>query len=270
MNMAGLRMLGRADECEVQGLPYLDAVSLADRPRIADLLRRAYAGEASHFEFASAGVATRIYKSCFVPIMNKNGGVDKLMGITEDITERKLAEEKVLNLAFYDTLTQLANRRLLSDRLGQAIAACRRSGCYGAVMFLDMDNFKPLNDHYGHDVGDMLLIEVAHRIGRCVRETDTVARFGGDEFVVLIGELDAELALSLDQARIVAEKIRAALSEPYFLGDRKTLEYRCSSSIGVVLFTGDGASQEEVLKRADLAMYRAKEHGRNRVGFFEP
>jgi len=155
------------------------------------------------------------------------------------------------------------------------MAASKRSGRYGALMFLDLDNFKPLNDAHGHDTGDLLLIEVARRITRCVRETDTVARFGGDEFVVMLGELDEDKAASAAQAEIVAEKIRAALSEPYVLTIRQegnveaTVEHRCTSSIGMVLFINHEASPEDILKWADMAMYQAKEGGRNRVRFFD-
>jgi diguanylate cyclase (GGDEF)-like protein len=194
--------------------------------------------------------------------------------VSRDITERRKAEEQIRELAFYDTLTHLANRRLLNDRLGQAMAAGKRSGRYGAVMFLDLDNFKPLNDTHGHNIGDLLLFEVARRLTRCVREMDTVARFGGDEFVVMLNELYVDRDLSLAQAGIVAEKIRVALAEPYFLtsreGDNKEIavEHHCTASIGVVLFNHD-ASPEDVIKWADMAMYQAKESGRNLVHFYK-
>ena len=190
-----------------------------------------------------------------------------------DITERKKAEELIRNLAFNDALTQLPNRRLLQDRLKQAMVASKRSGRYGAVMFLDLDNFKPLNDTHGHDMGDLLLIEVARRISRCVREIDTVARFGGDEFVVMLSVLDEDQELSTGQAAIVAEKIRIALAEPYLLTNKRadntqiTVEHHCTSSIGVVLFISNETSPEDLLKLADMAMYQAKEGGRNRVRF---
>lgn len=193
--------------------------------------------------------------------------------IIRDITERKLAEGVIHKLAFYDELTQLPNRRLLNERLERAMTVSKRTGRYGAVMFLDLDNFKPLNDKYGHSVGDLLLIEVARRITGCVREADTVARFGGDEFVVMLGELDTDKAASARQAGKIAEKIRAALSEPYVLtfrqeGDGKTtVEHRCTSSIGAVLFVRREASAEDILKWADLAMYQAKDAGRNSVQF---
>lgn len=192
-----------------------------------------------------------------------------------DISERKAAEEQIRNLAFYDTLTQLPNRRLLDDRMGRAMADSRRSGCYGALMFLDLDNFKPLNDKYGHVAGDLLLIEVAQRLMRCVREIDTVARFGGDEFVVMLSRLDADKAESAMQAGIIAEKIRALLAEPYMLPVRqpdkaeKLVEHRCTSSIGIVLFFDHEDSIDELCKWADMAMYQAKEAGRNAYHFFE-
>jgi len=275
MNQAGLAMLGLKEESAVLGGLYLQTVESQDRERLEELLRRAYCGETNHFEFRGSGGHGQIYASCFVPIKQKNGRVEKIMGITEDITERKHAEEQVRNLALYDALTKVANRRLLIDRLGLATGLSRRSRCYGAVMFLDLDNFKPLNDRYGHDVGDLLLVEVAHRISHCVRETDTVARFGGDEFVVLLAELNEDGQRSRTNAGMVAEKIRAALAEPYLLIRERqgaadtTVEHRCTSSIGAVLFIGNETSMEEILKRADKAMYQAKKDGRNLVRFFQ-
>jgi diguanylate cyclase (GGDEF)-like protein len=185
------------------------------------------------------------------------------------------SENQIRGFAFYDTLTQLANRRLLNDRLGQAMAASKRSGRHGAVMFLDLDNFKPLNDTHGHEVGDLLLIEVAHRLTRSVRGTDTVARFGGDEFVVMLSELDVDKERAVMQAGMVAEKIRATLAEPYLLTRKQgnnaeaPVEHHCTSSIGVVLFINHESTPEDILKWADMAMYRAKESGRNRAVFFE-
>jgi diguanylate cyclase (GGDEF)-like protein/PAS domain S-box-containing protein len=197
-----------------------------------------------------------------------------LLGVTRDISERKKAEEQIRNLAFYDTLTQLPNRRLLLDRFNLVISACKRSKRYGALMFMDLDNFKPLNDEHGHDVGDLLLIEVARRITGCVREVDTVARFGGDEFVVMLSELDVDRDKSLKQAKGVAEKIRQLLGEPYRLSvmpdgaqEPRVVEHHCTASIGVVLFNNHGVTQEDLLKLADAAMYQAKSAGRNRVHF---
>ena len=193
-----------------------------------------------------------------------------------DITERKRVEAEIRNLAFYDTLTQLPNRRLLNDRLSRAIAASKRSGRYGALMFLDLDNFKPLNDQHGHLAGDLLLVEAASRISSCVREMDTVARFGGDEFMVMLGELDADKTESIAQSSVVAEKIRAALAEPYVLifqqegQEKMIIRHHCTSSIGVALFFGNEAGAEDVVKYADLAMYQAKGDGRNLIRFFKP
>lgn len=199
-------------------------------------------------------------------------------------TKRKLDEEHRLvlrqqkqmqHMAFYDMLTLLPNRRLLHDRLGQVIASTNRSRRYAALMFLDLDNFKPLNDAHGHEVGDLLLIEVARRLKSCVREMDTVARLGGDEFVVLLPELTPRREEAATQARIVAEKIRAALSEAYRLTVTQenlpaaTVEHYCSASIGVTMFMDHDGRPEEIIKQADAAMYQAKEQGRNRIHFSE-
>jgi diguanylate cyclase (GGDEF)-like protein/PAS domain S-box-containing protein len=202
------------------------------------------------------------------------GGRRGAVVVHSDISERKRIEEQIRKLAYYDSLTQLANRRLLHDRLALAQAASKRSGEYGALLLLDLDNFKPLNDEYGHAVGDLLLIEVAHRLSRSVRAVDTVARLGGDEFVVVLGGLDADQDVSRLEALAIAEKIRQSLARAYRLalqdGDGAgTVEHRCSSSIGVALFHGLDSSQNEILKSADIAMYRAKMSGRNAVHLYE-
>ena len=207
-------------------------------------------------------------------VTGDDGQTTNYIGIFTDITRQKSAETEIHNLAYYDPLTHLPNRRLLNDRLTRTAAASRRSGRYGAVMFIDMDNFKPLNDAHGHVAGDLLLIEAARRITQCVRAVDTVARFGGDEFVVILGELDADKHSSAEQAQIVAEKIRSSLAEPYFLSLQKkektkhiTVEHRCTSSIGVTLFADHQESHEALLKDADIAMYQAKNNGRNQISF---
>ncbi len=209
-------------------------------------------------------------------IRKDNGDVDYVLAMVENITERKQLEEKVRRLAFYDPLTNLPNRRLFIDRQSQAMAASKRSACFGALMFLDLDNFKPLNDTYGHEVGDLLLIEAADRLRSCVREIDTVARFGGDEFVVMLSELDVDKAASKSQAGAIAEKIRSSLSKPFHLLIRHSgaadsvIEYHCTASIGVVLFIGHESSQEDILRWADSAMYHAKQAGRNLIRFHDP
>jgi diguanylate cyclase (GGDEF)-like protein len=200
--------------------------------------------------------------------------VTHYVGTYTDISERKQMEEQVRQLAFYDTLTNLPNRRLINDRLSQIMATSKRTGCHGAVLFLDLDNFKPLNDAHGHEVGDLLLIEAANRLRNCVREMDTVGRFGGDEFVVILAELNASRDASTTQARIVADKICASLSAPYQLslreaGKADSIEHRCTASIGVALFIDHQASQDDILRWADAAMYRAKEAGRNLIRFHD-
>ena len=183
--------------------------------------------------------------------------------------------EEVRHLAFYDPLTGLPNRRMLDDRLNQAMETSKRSGLFGALMFLDLDNFKPLNDTHGHGVGDLLLIEVARRLTGCVRGVDTVGRIGGDEFVVMLSELDVDRAQSTEQAAGVAEKIRLSLAAPYRLtvtqpGESDTMvEHHCTASIGVVLFINHNASQTKLMKWADAAMYQAKDAGRNVVRFYD-
>ncbi len=209
------------------------------------------------------------------PERDAQGAITGYHGITREITERKQMQDQVRQLAFYDPLTKLPNRRLLNDRLNQAMINSKRSACYGAVMILDLDNFKPLNDTHGHLVGDLLLIEAAKRLASCVRQTDTVARFGGDEFVVMLSDLNTGLAESIAQAGVIAEKIRVRLSAPYLLqrgddgGRQSTVAHRCSASIGAVVFIGNTASQDEILKWADAAMYRAKDQGRDLVRFHE-
>ena len=191
-----------------------------------------------------------------------------------DVTKQKELQDQVHNLAFYDALTNLPNRSLLNERLTQAIAINKRSGFYAALMFLDLDNFKPLNDLHGHMVGDLLLIQVAERLKNCVREMDTVARFGGDEFVVFLSELSQDKSDSLSQAKTIAEKIRSSLSEPYVLhihneeASSSMVEHSCTVSIGVLVFFNNEADKQELIKRADLTMYRAKDAGRNQIRFY--
>jgi diguanylate cyclase (GGDEF)-like protein/PAS domain S-box-containing protein len=184
-----------------------------------------------------------------------------------DINERRRAEAEIANLAFYDSLTQLPNRRLLLDRLRQVLATSSRIPLHGAILFVDLDDFKTLNDTQGHDIGDLLLRRVSQRLTMCVREGDTVARLGGDEFVVMLQALSEDDTEAVFQTRTVAEKILANLKEPYELVGH---DYRSSGSIGITLFGGTGESVEDLLKRADLALYRAKAAGRGIMRFFDP
>jgi diguanylate cyclase (GGDEF)-like protein/PAS domain S-box-containing protein len=198
---------------------------------------------------------------------NENCKESGFIVLSRDITARKQAEEEIRNLAFYDVLTGLPNRRLLIDRLHSALAISTRSKYYGAVLFLDLDRFKVLNDTMGHDYGDMLLIEVATRIKLCVREIDTVARLGGDEFVVLLEEVDEHAEFTSQKVALIAEKIRESLSAPFLLNGN---EYLSSPSIGVCLYRDNENSVDTLLKHADMAMYQVKGSGRNGVRFFDP
>ena len=189
--------------------------------------------------------------------------------LQEDITERVKAEDQIRHLAYFDPLTQLANRRLLMDRLEHAMASSARTLRFGAVLMLDLDHFKALNDTQGHDIGDQLLIEVARRLSNVVREGDTVSRLGGDEYVVVLEELTTEEELAATQAERVAEKVHEAIRQPYRL-KHDTMEYRCSTSVGVVLYRGKDLSPEALLKQADIALYQAKGSGRNAIRFYNP
>ncbi|MFA7382714.1 MAG: PAS domain S-box protein [Desulfurivibrionaceae bacterium] len=186
-------------------------------------------------------------------------------GMVQDITKHKEAEEEILALALHDQLTGLPNRRCFLERLGTALSASTRHDDFGAVLFIDMDNFKILNDTRGHETGDLMLIEVANRLGSCIREVDIAARFGGDEFVVQIGDLGSDRDKALQRAGLVAEHIRQTLAQPYLLNDHP---HHSSPSIGVTLYHGKDASVDTVLQRADTAMYQAKDSGRNKVCFF--
>ncbi|WP_152528907.1 sensor domain-containing diguanylate cyclase [Rhodoferax saidenbachensis] len=193
------------------------------------------------------------------------GDEQRLIAVARNITERKMAEESIRHLAFHDSLTDLPNRRLLGDRLQQAVTASARQQQYGALLFLDLDRFKQLNDTQGHEVGDLLLKEVAQRLKLCVRAIDTVARLGGDEFVVLIQDLSTEPDAARLHATTVGHKILASLNEPYTLGG---LEASTTPSIGITLFQGNVVPPAEILKQADMAMYQAKAEGRNTLCFY--
>ena len=195
------------------------------------------------------------------------GWVTHYVGMHTDITERKAAETEIQQLAFYDPLTLLPNRRLMMDRLNHALANSARNGLFGAIFFIDLDNFKTLNDTRGHDQGDQLLQQVAQRLSACMREEDTVARLGGDEFVVMLEGLSENPSEAAHQTKTVGEKILAALNLPYQLNGA---DHRSTPSMGITLFTGHQDSVDELLKRADVAMYQAKAAGRNTLRFFDP
>jgi len=200
-------------------------------------------------------------------VKDDNGNTTHYVSTQIDITERKAAEDEMKNLAFYDPLTHLPNRRLLLDRLRQALASSLRSQRYGALLFIDLDNFKILNDTLGHEKGDILLQQVALRLSSCIREGDTVARIGGDEFVVMLEDLSNHVSEAAAQVENIGEKILAWLKQTYLLSGN---EYHGTTSIGVTLFGNLQEDMGELLKQADLAMYQAKAVGRNTLRFFDP
>ncbi len=211
-----------------------------------------------------------------VPVADDSGCYTHWISVQRDVSERKKLEKQLFQLAFYDSLTGLPNRRLFNDRLTQAIALSKRGMRYGALMCLDLDYFKELNDSHGHNVGDLLLIELSRRLGGCVREVDTVARFGGDEFVVIAGELSLEKEEAEAKALVIAEKILGSLSEIYNLvttdasGNPVTIEHHGSCTIGVAMFRSGEASPDSILKWADAAMYKAKKVVRGSVLLHQP
>jgi diguanylate cyclase (GGDEF)-like protein/PAS domain S-box-containing protein len=200
-------------------------------------------------------------------VKNEHCETTHYVAIFSDITERKRIEEEIHNLAFYDVLTKLPNRRLFLDRFRSALTASARRDDYGALLFIDLDRFKALNDSLGHDYGDLLLVEVGERIKSCVREMDTVSRFGGDEFVVLLETVSSDKDEVTRSVALVAEKVREALALPYML---KEHEHYSSPSIGISLYHGNDEPMEVLLEFADMAMYQAKNSGRNAVRFFDP
>lgn len=201
------------------------------------------------------------------PIFDAQGNFCGYRGTGRDISARKAAEAEIERLAFFDALTGLPNRRMLIDRLKHALDSSTRNRQHGALLFIDLDNFKVLNDTLGHHMGDLLLQQVAQRLQDCVRSADTVARLGGDEFVVMLEELDADPLLAATQAELVAKKVLGSLNKQFALGNHNM---HSSPSIGVTLFFQHNDSIEELLKRADLAMYQAKGAGRNTLRFFDP
>jgi len=200
-------------------------------------------------------------------VKGNSGEITHYVSTLTDITLRKAAADEIKNLAFYDPLTQLPNRRLLMDRLKHALASSTRSGREGALLFIDLDNFKTLNDTLGHNIGDLLLQKVAERLTSCVREGDTAARLGGDEFVVMLEDLSEQDIEAAAQAETIGHKILDVLNQPYQLGPH---ECHSTPSIGATLFNDHKSGIEELLKQADIAMYQAKTAGRNALRFFDP
>jgi diguanylate cyclase (GGDEF)-like protein/PAS domain S-box-containing protein len=208
-----------------------------------------------------------IVESRLTLMRDERGAPLSILAINTDITERKAVEDEIQHLAFHDPLTQLPNRLLLLERLDQAMTVSTRTGHVGALLFLDLDHFKTLNDTLGHDMGDLLLQQVAERLQFCLRACDTVARLGGDEFVVMLEGLSGHMEEAAAQARMLGEKILATFAPAFLLND---YEHFCTPSMGITLFDGHQDTVGELLKRADLAMYQAKASGRNALRFFDP
>jgi diguanylate cyclase (GGDEF)-like protein/PAS domain S-box-containing protein len=221
-------------------------------------------GKAWHSEIVNRRKDGSLYDENLIitPVTGADGTVSNFVAIMQDITERKRAEEQVHHMAHHDTLTGLPNRMLFSDRLQQAFSIARRKNSCMALMFIDLDKFKPINDNFGHQVGDLLLKEVAKRMQDCVRESDTVARIGGDEFIVLLPVIEA-----VQDALLVAEKIRRSLNQPFVLAGQSL---NISSSTGIAVYPDHGKDETQLMKNADTAMYCAKEGGRNSVKQYQP
>jgi len=209
----------------------------------------------------------------YVPVLSRgfvsrdaHGRALRISGTNTDLTERKLAERRIYELAYFDHLTGLPNRRFLIEELDKILARSHRSGRFGALFFLDLDNFKLLNDTMGHDLGDMLLCQVAGRLRHVLRHSDQLARLGGDEFMIVLEDLGCSDEIAVQETSHVIAKLQAALGQPYDLAGRL---FSSTPSIGVVLFNGVSADIETLLKQADLAMYRAKAQGRNMARFFD-
>jgi len=264
----------------VTGIPAAAALNFspAERPGLMAVNSSEYerrlrevidTGESIHMEVIQHRVdgAEIHLERRIVPELDGTGKVVSLLSISRDISERKKAQEEIVHLAFYDALTKLPNRRLLHNRIQAALDQSGRTGLLGAVLFIDMDRFKQINDSFGHNFGDLMLMEVANRIRASVRDADTVARLGGDEFVVLLEGIGTQKEWVSQHVDEVADRIRHALAMPYLLDSRL---HRSSPSIGICLFDGIGQGVDTLLKQADVAMYQAKDAGRNAVRFYDP
>jgi len=258
-------------QAPIEKLIGLDMKRLKDQ-RVLPALRSAIEGQEGVYEgeylSTLSGAQIWIAMSC-TPLHGIHGQNEGGIAIVEDVSDKRKSEEEIRHLAYYDPLTHLPNRRLLMDRLGHALSTSTRSQEFGALMILDLDHFKSINDTQGHDVGDRLLVEVAQRLAACLRQEDTVSRLGGDEYVVMLERLGQSERSAATQAEGTAEKIRFALSLPYVLGGSEA-EYFSTTSIGLTLFRGQDDSAEVLLKQADVALYQAKDAGRNVVRFFSP
>jgi diguanylate cyclase (GGDEF)-like protein/PAS domain S-box-containing protein len=269
VNAVYLEMFGYMHAAEVCGRPLLDQIAPQCRGEVEERYRRRLFSESEPSDYESVGL--RCDGSQFPlhitakRLALKDGPLT--LAFLVDITRQRVSEDEIRRLAFFDQLTDLPNRRLLLDRLQHAQATSGRTGRHGALLFIDLDNFKSLNDTLGHSIGDSLLKQVAMRLRANVREGDSVARLGGDEFVVILEDLGLDLIEAAQQTEIVSRKLLAALNPPYWL---VTSECHCTASMGATLFSGHTQSKDELLKQADIAMYQAKKAGRNGMQFFDP
>ena len=231
-----------------------------------DSLRRTRAWQGEIWNRRKSGEIYPVWLT-ITAVTTPDGALTHYVATQTDISQRKAAEQEIEYLAFYDPLTRLPNRRLLMERLHQALAASARRNKMGALLFIDLDNFKVLNDTLGHDIGDILLQQVARRLSACVREGDSVARLGGDEFVLMLEDLSHDSNEAATQAERIGEKIITVLNQPYNLNGHT---HHNTPSIGITLFFDHHAGVEELMKYADLAMYEAKKAGRNTLRFFDP
>jgi diguanylate cyclase (GGDEF)-like protein/PAS domain S-box-containing protein len=268
INMNGALLLGEV-RTHLLGRRFVQFVAPEDIKRFNRYFKRVAAqGKRQTFDLALRRGDGTVFHAQIDCDHSSADNMSPLVRITiVDITERKRAETEIEHLAFYDSLTQLPNRRFLLRRLQAAVTAFARTLRHGAILFVDLDGFKTLNDTQGHFVGDLLLQQVALRLSGCVRQADTVARLGGDEFVVMLTDLSKQPTEASTQTQKVGEKLLKTLNEPYLLAGS---EYRISGSIGTTVFNGNQQSLEDLLKRADLAVYCAKAAGRNRLRFFDP
>ncbi len=276
-NAACIRMLGYGDEADLIGKSMHATIHHTypdGRPypasecnvRLSTLEgKTAHADDEVHWRVDGGSFPVEYWSH---PI-HRDGHIEGAVVTFVDITERKQVEDQIRNLAYFDSLTDLPNRRLLMDRLGQALIASHRTQQFGSLMILDLDNFKALNDTQGHDIGDRLLIEVARRIIANVRQEDTVSRLGGDEYVVMVEGLGTEETSAAKQAETIAEKVRQAINLPYEVS-RNGITHHSTASIGVTLFRGKDHYVDIILKQADVALYQAKNAGRNTIRFFNP
>jgi len=277
-------MLGRDPAESTYGRAWGHLIHPDDLPGTLDAMRAHLSGnmpayEAEYRARHTAGHWVWLSNRGKVVQFSNSGEPLRMVGTLMDITKRKQVEGELLatqselqsslkaieHLAFHDTLTGLPNRRMLNDRLETALSSSQRNQTHGAVLFLDLDKFKALNDTFGHEVGDLMLQAVAQRLVQCIRAVDTVARLGGDEFVLLIQNLSADPHDAQQHAATVGQKILASLNVPYLLHG---VEHRTTPSIGATLFVGRGVDAAELLKQADMAMYEAKAKGRNTVCFY--